>query len=128
MSQERPVRISFPALQDERVPVHKIAERLEPYLVRLVETIHPERVILFGSQASGAPTKHSDVDLLIVRPAQGTMLQANLEVRRAFRGVNADPLSFTIISITGDRLKDKVESNDEFFGDILRTGVELYAA
>ncbi|MCK5241930.1 nucleotidyltransferase domain-containing protein [bacterium] len=33
---------------------------------RLVEKFHPQRIILFGSQARGTADKHSDVDLLII--------------------------------------------------------------
>jgi uncharacterized protein len=33
---------------------------------RIVEHAHPQRVILFGSHAWGAPTPDSDVDLLVV--------------------------------------------------------------
>lgn len=33
---------------------------------RLVDTYHPEQIILFGSQAWGVPNESSDVDLLVV--------------------------------------------------------------
>ena len=54
-------------LRDPRYPVHKIADRLLPYLRVLVEQFHPEQVILFGSCAYGHPDLHSDVDLLVVK-------------------------------------------------------------
>ena len=38
-------------LRDARYPVHRIAERLLPYLRLLVEKFHPRQVILFGSYA-----------------------------------------------------------------------------
>ena len=34
----------------------------------LIEAAHPEKIILFGSQALGSTTQDSDVDLLIVLP------------------------------------------------------------
>ena len=36
---------------------------------RLVETFHPERIYLFGSQARGDATKDSDWDVLVILPA-----------------------------------------------------------
>jgi predicted nucleotidyltransferase len=33
---------------------------------RIIEHVHPERIILFGSQARGKATRGSDIDLLIV--------------------------------------------------------------
>lgn len=35
---------------------------------RLAESIHPERIYLFGSHAAGNPDDDSDIDLLIVVP------------------------------------------------------------
>ena len=47
---------------------------------RLVEQFHPQRVILFGSQARGTADARSDVDLLVI-------LSLRLEV-----GAGAEPL------------------------------------
>src|SRR5438046_98748 len=54
-------------LRDLRYPVHKIADRLLPYLRVLIEQFRPQQVILFGSYAYGQPKEDSDVDLLIVK-------------------------------------------------------------
>ena len=59
-------------LRDERYPVHRIADALLPYLRVLVGKFSPERVVLFGSYAYGKPTADSDVDLLVVKPLQGS--------------------------------------------------------
>jgi predicted nucleotidyltransferase len=32
----------------------------------IVENFHPEKIILFGSQARGTADNHSDVDLLVI--------------------------------------------------------------
>ena len=58
---------SFPALRDARLPASRIAATLEPYLRLIVERIHPDKIVLFGSYAYGTPTEHSDFDLLVVR-------------------------------------------------------------
>ena len=42
-------------------------EILEDIINRIVETVHPEKIILFGSAARGEMGPHSDVDLLIIR-------------------------------------------------------------
>ncbi|MGB7159790.1 MAG: nucleotidyltransferase domain-containing protein [Tepidisphaeraceae bacterium] len=38
---------------------------------QIVEMVHPERIILFGSYAYGTPDETSDVDLLIIVPFEG---------------------------------------------------------
>src|SRR6266404_5180262 len=98
--------LSFPALHDSRYPVHKIADQLEPYLRVIVERFHPEKVILFGSQAYGEPTEHSDVDLLIVRSGIVSENQSNLEIRRAFWSVTTPRPSFTILTKTPERIQE----------------------
>jgi len=42
------------------------AELLKDIVKRLVDGLHPEKIILFGSHAYGEPSESSDIDLLIV--------------------------------------------------------------
>ena len=51
----KPAAIREDTLRDPRYPVHRIADRLLPYLRVLVEQFKPEQVILFGSYAYGNP-------------------------------------------------------------------------
>lgn len=121
-------KTSFPALRDARYPVHKIADQLEPYLYAIVERFHPEKIILFGSHAYGSPTEHSDVDLLIVREDIPSGRSSNLEIRQAFSEVDAPPMPFTLLSRTPAEIAERIERKSPFYEDILRNGVELYAA
>lgn len=45
---------------------HLPAELLEEIVKRLVNGLHPEEIILFGSHAYGEPIESSDIDLLVV--------------------------------------------------------------
>ena len=45
---------------------------LDQTVNRIVENFHPDKIILFGSLARGVITADSDLDLLIVMPAQGS--------------------------------------------------------
>ncbi len=44
------------------------AELLDEIVKRLVESLHPLEIYLFGSHAYGKPHKHSDLDVLVVVP------------------------------------------------------------
>ena len=121
-------RPEFPALRDRRLPVHKIADQLEPYLRVIVEMFHPEKIILFGSQAYGQPDEDSDVDLLIVRRDIRSEKESNVEIRRALWGVRAAPLSFTLLSRTPEELDQQQAERAPILCEILARGVQVYAA
>jgi len=118
----------FPALHDPQYPVHQIATQLEPYLNVIVGKFHPDKIILFGSQAYGKPNEDSDVDLLIVRSGIASENQSNLEIRRAFWSVSAPRPSFTILTKTPERIQQGLAEHSPFYEEISSKGVELYAA
>lgn len=120
--------VGFPALHDPRYPVHHIADRLELFIRAIVERIHPEKIILFGSYAHGQPTEHSDVDLLVIRRDLVSEKRSNLEIRRAFDTVPGRLLSFTILSKTPERIAERLAAKSAFYEDIVGKGIELYAA
>ncbi len=117
----------FPALHDPRYPAHRIANRLEPFVRAIVERIHPERIILFGSYAYGEPDEHSDVDLLVIRRNIASEKASNLEIRDAFDSVPGPLFSFTILSKTPERIADRLAVRSPFYEDIVGKGIELYA-
>ena len=47
---------------------------------RIVEQFDPERIILFGSHARGDAGPHSDVDLLVVMPVEGSKREKAVEI------------------------------------------------
>jgi len=55
---------------------------------RLVEGFHPEKIILFGSQARGTADDRSDVDILVVCSFTGKRRHLMLEMDRALGGLD----------------------------------------
>jgi predicted nucleotidyltransferase len=74
-------------------------QRVLPEIVqRLCQALHPERIYLFGSCASGTPGGDSDVDLLVVLPrSDQDFFERGIAARRALRriGVPIDVLVYT---------------------------------
>jgi len=54
---------------------------------RLVAGFHPQRIILFGSQARGTADEHSDVDLLVVSPVEGSRRALMVAMDRVLKGL-----------------------------------------
>ena len=64
---------------------------------RIVEALHPERVILFGSRARGEAREGSDVDLLVVADTEDSPWRYGARVRKALRGL---PLTKDVVVFT----------------------------
>lgn len=62
-------------------------ETLSQVRDRLVNGFHPEKIILFGSQARGTADDRSDVDILVVCSFEGKRRHLMLEMDRALRGL-----------------------------------------
>lgn len=79
----------------------------------LVDNFKPERIILFGSQASGLADDHSDVDLLVVCKIKGKRRAMMVEMDRSLHGIG---FARDIIIIT----PDEFNRNSRIPGTIVR--------
>ena len=61
------------------------AEQINAVVERIVSSVHPEKIILFGSYANGQPTKDSDLDLLIIKESEIPKIERNRRVRRLLK-------------------------------------------
>ncbi len=59
-------------------------DRIQLILQKVVATVNPSQVYLFGSQADGTATANSDIDLLVVADVPGSPRQRSLALRRLF--------------------------------------------
>jgi len=50
---------------------------------RILAVSRPNRIILFGSAATGQMTRDSDIDLLLVAPAEANTVEERVRIRRA---------------------------------------------
>jgi predicted nucleotidyltransferase len=64
---------------------------------RLVSRFHPQRIILFGSQARRQADERSDVDLLVICPVKGNRRELMVAMDRALRGL---PIARDIVILT----------------------------
>lgn len=75
-----------------------IDETLLSEVVRRVLTVvRPDKIILFGSAATGQMTKDSDIDLLIVEPAPQNRHEESVAIADAIGDVNF-PVDVKIIA------------------------------
>lgn len=62
-------------------------KKIQEAIQRLAEIFHPQKIILFGSQARGSRDEHSDVDLLVVCPFQGSRRALMVAMDRTLSGI-----------------------------------------
>lgn len=54
---------------------------------RLVGGFHPDKIILFGSQARGTADEKSDLDILVICPVSGSRRKMMVEMDRSLKGL-----------------------------------------
>jgi len=77
-------------------------ETLHEVRERLVDGFHPNRIILFGSQARGTADDRSDVDILVVCSFKGKRRHLMLEMDRALSGLDN---AFDVLILTPEEFQ-----------------------
>lgn len=95
--------------------------RIEDYVEKIKQRFNPKKVILFGSYASGKPTRDSDVDLLII---MGTKLKP-IEQAVLIRKELPSPFPLDLIVRTSKEVKRRIKEGDFFLKTVLEEGKVL---
>ena len=90
---------------------------------RLVRDLQPEKIILFGSYAYGAPTPDSDVDLLVIMDTDAPRKERHWAVSQLLI-----PRQFPVDVLvkTPEEVEQALAGGDFFIREILTRGVILY--
>jgi predicted nucleotidyltransferase len=109
----------------EIVPWHRGADVPMALIRRFAREVaagfHPDRIILFGSHAYGAPHADSDVDIMVIMPARNELDQAvkiSLSVNHDF------PLDLLVR--TPKNLAWRLDEGDSFLREVMDRGKVLY--
>ena len=100
-------------------------EHLEQALRLIVENYAPERVILFGSEATGEADEESDVDLLIVRDTNQRPMDRWTETKRLLRD-RERPFAISPLVYTPRELDRGLAQGDPFIQEVIEKGRVLY--
>jgi uncharacterized protein len=65
----------------------EIEERIQEMVRRIVAGFDPDSIILFGSHARGNPGPDSDVDLLVVKPIEGSKREERVRIGAVLHGM-----------------------------------------
>lgn len=64
---------------------------------KIVDAVHPEKIILFGSHATAEATEEGDIDLVVIWDSPANPHHRNMKIRRLFphRDFSLDVFVFT---------------------------------
>ena len=98
------------------------SQQIKKYVRKLVQQFQPERVVMFGSYASGNPRADSDVDLLVVVRHTGAAAEQAARIRQGIRA--GFPLDIIVRSPTA--IQKRLAMGDAFIREILEKGKVLH--
>ncbi len=104
-------------------------EMLQEIVQRIVDGLHPEQIILFGSYAhygidsASNPTPDSDLDILVVMETDARPVERTLAVSRLLR---PRPFPMDILVRTPQEIKFALKMKDRFIEDVISHGILIY--
>ena len=98
--------------------------QIEDVSGRIAAEFEPERILLFGSNAWGAPSPDSDVDLLVILPFEGKAVAKSVEMRLRIK----PPFPVDLLVRTPEKIHERLALGDPFIRSILEKGKVLYEA
>ena len=101
-------------------------QRLLHELVRrIVDAVHPLRIILFGSAARGEMGPNSDLDALVIMPEGSHRGKVAQEIYRHLWGLG---FAKDIVVVTESDIQEHAANPSLVIKEALETGKELYHA
>ncbi|MBN1424646.1 nucleotidyltransferase domain-containing protein [Candidatus Fermentibacteria bacterium] len=88
----------------------------------IVRAFRPERIILFGSHATGTASKYSDVDMLVVMAFEGSGVEKGVEVLRTIK----PRIPLDLIVRRPEEVRRRLALHDYFLTQIVQAGRLLY--
>ena len=92
---------------------------------RLITTLNPEKIYLFGSRATGTCTHDSDYDLMVVVPQSN--LPRHKRNRIAFRALCGVGASKDVIVLTSQEFEESSQVVCSLVSTVLREGILVHA-
>lgn len=91
---------------------------------RIAEEFHPDKIILFGSQAYGKPKWYSDIDLLVIMPFEGNQLQKSVEILQKLNLL----IPIDLLAYTPGQIERRLAVEDFFVREMVEKGKVIYEA
>ncbi len=98
---------------------------VESLVQKIVEAVHPLRIILFGSYTRDKASPESDIDVLVVMP-EGVHCRRTAQL--LYRQIKGLGVPFDILVATPGALEKHKDNIGLIYRAVLKEGKEIYAA
>lgn len=98
-------------------------DSLNTAVERIVDCLHPDRIVLFGSRARGDARADSDIDLLVIADTPQPRHQRAVNL---YRGLADLPAEFDIVVYTPAEIAEWQEVTQSLPATAMREGSTLY--
>ncbi len=98
---------------------------IESLVRKIVEAVHPLKIILFGSYARNKANPDSDIDVLVVMP-EGVHCRRTAQL--LYRQIKGLGVPFDILVATPNALEKHKDNIGLIYRTVLKQGREIYAA
>lgn len=92
---------------------------------RMVDAVHPLRIVLFGSAARGELNEHSDLDFLVVVPRGMNRIDAAAALHGSLWGI---PFPCDLVVVFEEEVEQLGHNQSLIIGTALATGKEMHHA
>ena len=105
-----------------------VASELERIVQAIVESVHPDGVILFGSRARGDDRADSDFDLAIVAPDGSARRRVAKQAYESLAGVTGRSLGVDLVVLTPSIISIERDLKGSIARAVSLEGIVLYGS
>jgi predicted nucleotidyltransferase len=98
-------------------------EKISEIVDKIASGYNPDKIILFGSYATGNPSEDSDLDLFIIKDTDLPRPQRTVQVRKMLYG---SMIPIDLIVFTPKEIDESKSNKFSFVYEVLITGKTLY--
>jgi len=98
-------------------------DKISEIINKIVTGYNPEKIILFGSYATGNPNEDSDLDLFVIKDSDLPRPQRTVQVRKMLYG---SMIPIDLIVYTPKEIDESKENRFSFVYKVLNTGKTIY--
>ena len=98
-------------------------DKISEIVNKIASGYNPDKIILFGSYATGNPNENSDLDLFVIKDTDLPRPQRMVQVRKMLYG---SMIPIDVIVYTPKEIEESMENRFSFVYEVLNTGKTLY--